>query len=483
MVTMGILQKFFKADIEKAAASQLMALMPGMQRDVTANLYNQNVFGWIGNNQVVLDFEDKAKFVDQGFQKNADVYTCIDIISKKVAECAYALYEIKDGVTKKDLKIYENMSMAEGASAKMRTLQLKEQMFNQVESNPILDLLAKPNPLQTYEEWMTDLAGFYLCTGDGYIFGNGKDEAMTEKQIWSQLYCLPSQFVEIISGGMFEPIKGYGLTSIYIDEIPLPANQVAHFKSFNPDFTLTGAQLYGQSPIKAIYRNVLKENEGDNELLKQIRNGGAMGFISPDGNGAALTKDQMNLLKEKIVDAKRGESLMDRIFPSSGPLKWTQIGLPSTDLQLIESLNIDTKKIYTAFHVPIQFSGSESASTDNNMGWASKQLIYNATAPLSRKIRDAINKFVCEPYAKAYGKKYYFDFDFSSYPEMQEDMQKLTEWLANSYWITPDEKRIAQGYDKISTPEMERVYVPANLVPIEDLSLDQAYNNATINGK
>jgi hypothetical protein len=117
------------------------------------------------------------------------------------------------------------------------------------------------------------------------------------------------------------------------------------------------------------------------------------------------------------------------------------------------------------------------------MGWASKQLIYNATAPLSRKIRDAINKFVCEPYAKAYGKKYYFDFDFSSYPEMQEDMAKLTTWLANSYWITPDEKRIAQGYDKISTPEMQNIYVPANLVPIEELSLDQAYNNATINGK
>jgi hypothetical protein len=66
---------------------------------------------------------------------------------------------------------------------------------------------------------------------------------------------------------------------------------------------------------------------------------------------------------------------------------------------------------------------------------------------------------------------------------MQEDMAKLTDWLASSFWITPDEKRIAQGYDKISTPEMGNIYVPANLVPIEDLSLDQAYNNATINGK
>ena len=30
---------------------------------------------------------------------------------------------------------------------------------------------------------------------------------------------------------------------------------------------------------------------------------------------------------------------------------------------------------------------------------------------------------------------------------------------------------------------MQNIYVPANLVPIEELSLDQAYNNATINGK
>ena len=77
MVTMGILQKFFKADIEKAAVNQLQALMPGLQQQITANLYNQNVFGWIGNNQVVVDFEDKQKFVAEGFQKNADVYTCI----------------------------------------------------------------------------------------------------------------------------------------------------------------------------------------------------------------------------------------------------------------------------------------------------------------------------------------------------------------------------------------------------------------------
>jgi phage portal protein BeeE len=106
---MGVFSKIFKADIEKAATTQLEALMPGLQQQITANLYNQNVFGWIGNNQVIVDFEDKVKFVDEGFKKNADIYTCIDIISKKIAECAYCLYEVKEGVTKKDLKVFQNM--------------------------------------------------------------------------------------------------------------------------------------------------------------------------------------------------------------------------------------------------------------------------------------------------------------------------------------------------------------------------------------
>ena len=62
---MGVFSKIFKADIEKAANNQLEALMPGLQQQITANLYNQNVFGWIGNNQVIVDFENKVKFVDE----------------------------------------------------------------------------------------------------------------------------------------------------------------------------------------------------------------------------------------------------------------------------------------------------------------------------------------------------------------------------------------------------------------------------------
>ena len=184
-----------------------------------------------------------------------------------------------------------------------------------------------------------------------------------------------------------------------------------------------------------------------------------------------------------MKEAKAGDSIMDRIFPSTGPLKWTQIGLPSTDLQLIESLNLDTKKIFSAFHVPMIYSGSEEASNMSNVSSAPKQLIYNAVGPLSRKIRDAINKFVCEPYAKAEGKKYYFDFDFGSFPEMQDDMVKLSEWLDKSWEITPNEKRLAKGYDKIDDGIMDKVYAPSSVVPLDDLTIDSAYNSASINGQ
>jgi len=471
---MSLLTSWFAKDIQQAARTQLASMIPVM----TSNLYNENIFQWIGAGQIIFDWEDNEKFVKQGFQQNADVYTCIDLIIKKGAECAYSIYEVKPGVSKKDLKIYENMCMAEGVQARLKSIQLKNQLFDEVKdsNNPILKLLANPNPRQNYEEWVSDLLGFFLCNGNGYILGNSDSEVNIGKKLWSQLYSMPSTFMQIVSGGYLEPILGYKLATTYAEPVAFPADQIHHFKSFNPDFTLTGANLYGQSPLKAIYRNILKENQGADELLKQMKNGGAMGFISPEGNDSKLTPAQLGLLKEKIIEAKGGDELMDRIFPSTGPLKWTQIGLPSTDLQLIESLNMDTKKIYSAFHVPITFSGSEQASSFNNVNTHGKQLIYNAVMPNLRKIKDSINTFVCNPYRKAFGKEYYFDFDISSYQEMQTDQVELTNWLEKSWWLQPNEKREAQGYDQDQDPLMNKTYVPSNLVPIEDLSLDQAFN-------
>lgn len=473
----NLLTRWFAADIDRIADKQVQALLPTLQQQ-DLNLYNQNVFQWIGYNQMIIDFEDKHKFITEGFQTNADVYTCIDLISKKVSECKYTLFEVKAGTSRNDIKHFDNLRMSDDPGSRLKAIQLKEQLFEEVDDrkHPILKLLDNPNPMQNYEEWVTDLAGFFLCTGDGYIMGNGVSEEAISNRIWSELFSLPSHYMIIVSGGMFDPILGYKLATVYQQEVQLPANQVHHFKSFNPDFTMTGASLYGQSPMKAIYRNILKENLGDAELLKQIKNGGAMGFISPDGDGVTLTKPQLDLLKEKITAAKEGDSLMDRIFPSTGPLKWTQIGLPSVDLQIIESLNLDTKKIYSAFHVPMIYSSSEEASNMSNVSSAPKQLIYNAVGPLLRKIRDSINKFVCDPYAKAEGVRYYIDYDMSSYPEMGEDMNKLSEWLAASPEVTLNEKRIAKGYDRLEDPLMDKIYIPANLVPLEDISLDMAYN-------
>lgn len=476
----NLITRLFAQDIQKAADTQMQQMMPMLQQQM-ANLYNQNVFQWIGYNQMIIDYEDKTKFIQEGFQRNADVYTCIDLITKKVSECKYTLFEVKSGTSKNEIKYFDMLRMSDDPASRLKAIQLKEQLFEEVDDrkNPILQLLDNPNPMQNYEEWITDLAGFFLCTGDGYMMGNGVSPEAIEKKLWSELYSLPSHYMIIVSGGMFDPILGYKLATVYQQEVEIPAHQVHHFKSFNPDFTMTGASLYGQSPMKAVYRNILKENQGDAELLKQIRNGGAMGFISPDGDGVTLTKDQLGLLSDKIKGAKEGDTLMDRIFPSTGPLKWTQIGLPSTDLQLIESLNLDTKKIYSAYHVPMIYSSSEEASNMSNVSSAPKQLIYNAVGPVLRKIRDSINKFVCDPYAKANGVRYYIDYDMSSYPEMQADMKELTSWLSASYWITENEKRIAQGFDSKDGEFYEDAHVPANLVPSSDLSLDAAYNDVS----
>ena len=72
--------------------------------------------------------------------------------------------------------------------------------------------------------------------------------------------------------------------------------------------------------------------------------------------------------------------------------------------------------------------------------------------------------------------EYYVDFDITILPEMQEDMEKVVAQAEKMWWISPNEKREMSRYDAIADPAMDKVYIPSNLVPIDD------FTDSSING-
>lgn len=97
---------------------------------------------------------------------------------------------------------------------------------------------------------------------------------------------------------------------------------------------------------------------------------------------------------------------------------------------------------------------------------------------------DGLNKFFVEPYSKKAGKHLYMEHDIYSYPEMQEDMKALTEWLDKSWWIKPNDKLEMQRFGKSEDPAMDKVYIPSNLMPLDSVNIsNEDFNKAFDNEK
>jgi len=76
------------------------------------------------------------------------------------------------------------------------------------------------------------------------------------------------------------------------------------------------------------------------------------------------------------------------------------------------------------------------------------------------------------------GRDTYIDFDLTVFPELQEDMKELSSILSQSWWITPNEKRVAMRYETMEDDVMNEIFIPAGYLPIDELTMLQDPRNA-----
>ena len=434
-----------------------------------AGLYNEKLFAWINNNQPIFWEDNPTNYVQNGYQSNGDVYSCVDLILTKLAYCPLIEYTVKADKVQTATK-YKALMTSDFAKAELFRIQTKA--MTETTTQGIQDLINTPNKYQTTTEWLKQLAGFYLLTGNSYNYYNG----LPGSKKWKEMYVLPAPLINIISGGDLEPVKGYNVfNSInYRQNVPdFGVNSVSHFKTFNPHFSTYGSQLYGQSPLRAYIATLVRNKDARIEQGKQIKNGGAFGILSPDSQAGApaITDPKIKAdLKKQLETAKNSQDIVSRLFVSGAPAKWLQIGLPSTDLQLLESLSLDRIDICNAYHINPVMLGNMNASTDNNMEWSAKQFVYNCVMTLGNTLTDKLTRDICTPYNTATEKKLLM-FDYSVLPELQNDLDKIASALEKMYWVSVNEKREYQGWGRNVEPEADKILIPSSLKLLEDISL------------
>ena len=427
------------------------------QKDST---YLNAVFPYLGNN-VIWTAPTTQNFIEKGLYLNSDLYAIINLIINKVSTAPIVVYEVKD---QKALKYYKSMSKSfDNSGAKFQAERLKTKALEEV-SIPELDrLFKKPNEFQTWDNLLKEIAAFRLITGNAYFYGARRGDNPTAPIIG--LYSLPAQYMEIISGGLNQPIKEYRLTYNGYDRID--AANIGHLKNINLSYQAgTANHLYGASPLRSAVRDLTTSNDGKQALLSMLQNMGARGILTGDGT-VNITREQAQGLKEDYASNYQGANKAGDVIITPAKLSWVQMGMNAVDMSIIDTQKVILRSLCRVYGVDAKLLGDTEASTFNNTETAYKALINNVVRPLHIEIRDVLNNWLLASYGN---KNLFLDFDYMAYPEMQDDMDKLVSQLSAAWWLTPNEKRAAMNYGEYENTLMEQPFIPQGLMTLAEFS-------------
>ncbi len=427
----------------------------------TNEQYNRAIYNWLGNS-VLWNTENDDSYITQGYQKNATIYSLINLITKAATTIPFQVYE---KTNENDYKRYKALTsgMMDAASIQKASL-LQKNALVELQDTELHKILERPNPAQSYNAWLTELIAFGKLTGNRYIYGIGPDTGANVGK-FTELYVMPSQVMEIISNGIMEPVSKYKLEyngTKYID-----ASEICHIKDFNPYYDGTGSHMYGQSPLRAGLRSLTTNNEAVQTGVKYLQNQTARGLLTSEMGD--INEVQAQQLKDKFRRQHQGSDNAGDIIITPNKMSWVNFGLNATDVSLIAQYNASIKDLCNIYNVPVQLLNNTESSSYNNMKEAKKALYQNAVIPELIKIKDELNRWL----APKYGDKLCIEFDFSVIPEMQEETEKIVNQLSKAWWITPNEKRSAMNYGKDEeNTQLDDYFIPANLIPTNPSDID-----------
>jgi HK97 family phage portal protein len=427
----------------------------------TNEQYNRAIYNWLGNS-VLWNNENDDSYITQGYQKNATIYSLINLITKAATTIPFQVYE---KTNENDYKRYKALTsgMMDAASIQKASL-LQKNALVELQDTELHKILERPNPAQSYNAWLTELIAFGKLTGNRYIYGIGPDTGANVGK-FTELYVMPSQVMEIISNGIMEPVSKYKLEyngTKYID-----ASEICHIKDFNPYYDGTGSHMYGQSPLRAGLRSLTTNNEAVQTGVKYLQNQTARGLLTSEMGD--INEVQAQQLKDKFRRQHQGSDNAGDIIITPNKMSWVNFGLNASDVSLIAQYNASIKDLCNIYNVPVQLLNNTESSSYNNMKEAKKALYQNAVIPELIKIKDELNRWL----APKYGDKLCIEFDFSVIPEMQEETEKVVDQLSKAWWITPNEKRSAMNYGKDEeNTQLDDYFIPANLIPTNPSDID-----------
>ena len=352
--------------------------------------------------QAVWSNRDYAAFASEGYSKNVTAYRAVNMIADAVASVDWDLFRGKA----------------------------------EIEAHPILDLRARPNPMQSGSDYMRAKIGYYMLAGNGY-----EERVMVSGKV-KELYQLRPDRMRIIPGASGFPIAyqyEVGGRKIRWDVDPGKMDcDVRHMKTFNPL-----DDWYGLSPIEAGARAVDQNNESMAWMVALLQNSARPSGALVTGEGNDLSDEQFARLKADIEAQYSGSRNAGRPMLLEGGLKWEQMGLSPVDMQIIETKYSSARDVALALGVPPQLLGIPGDNTYSNYQEARLAFWEDTIIPLVDLIASDWNAWIAEPQGVT------LKPDFDQIPAIVEKRKTLWDMADTATDLTINERRAMKGYEPI----------------------------------
>ena len=392
--SMGIFQNFFKT-LGSMRTKKYLGFLPG---NLPVNSQN-----WGGND--FLNANEISLYVNRAIAKRAD----------KVGEVEFLLQDAKG---------------------------------NEIENDPLIDLLYRPNPVFTGRQFWSLYQKYYDLVGEVYILVESNREIFEVGRNITGLHLLIPTCVTPKFGLDGKPESyEYQTTGDAIKYLP---SQILYIHNPNPKSPLRGMSL-----LKAGVNAIQTETQISTYHSRILENGGKVEGVFKFNTGP-LTKEQLETLKddykkEYATSKKAGMPLF-----LGGGAEYIKTGLSPDELSFLEAKKMTLEDICILTGVPKSMLASTSDVKFDNADADRAIFLRETIHPLLVTLTTALDE-VLFPDGR--------DLSFvDPTPENIDQKLKETESGVKNFYMTINEARARHGLDPVDNGN--DIMIPFNLMPL-----------------
>lgn len=349
---------------------------------------------------------------------------------------------------------YQSINRIAEAIASVEFLAFKGE--RELSAHPVLDLVKRPNPLQSKAEYLHAKVGYYLIAGNGY------EERVVVGGKVREIYQLrPDRMKVVLAASGIPERYEYHVGNRKPKAWPFDPSgmtcDVRHLRKFHPYH-----DVYGLSALEPTAYAIDQSNQAMSWLQALLQNSARPSGALKVQDNRTLSSEEFNRLKVQIGEQYSGASNAGRPMLLEGGLEWVAMGLSPTDMGIVEAKLSAARDIALGLGVPPMLLGIPGDNTYSNYKEARLAFWEDTVIPLLQLITEDWNAWLGQIYEGVELRP-----NIDEIPAIVDKRRELWEMADKSTDLTIDERRELKGYGPLKSGAGDVILVPSSVIPLE----------------